>query len=335
VPKRQPQPRARRALLLVLQLLLTALVTVFIARRVGLGADDLATLDVAAWRPRWGWLALSCVVLLGGYVMSAAIWRGMVVDLGGPKLALVRASETYLVANLGRYLPGKVWQIAGLAVLALRQGVPVAVSTAAAVLGQALALGGAALVGAGAFWARDVSLGPWSLVFLASAVVLVLLVLIPPLQRRALGVWFKLAGHAELSAGASGITMLACLVLYALNWVVYGGAFWIFVRSFELPGPAVLIASSFAAAYVLGYAALFAPAGIGVREGFLVVFLSPAMGAAPAAAVSILARVWTTAVEVIPAGTLWMMHVGRTMKGGEGERGGAAEDLQPMPPGAP
>jgi uncharacterized membrane protein YbhN (UPF0104 family) len=331
VARSQPQPKARRALLLVLQLLLTALVTVFIARRVGLGGDDLATLNLSAWRPRWGWLALSCCVLLAAYVASAAIWRGMVADLGGPTLGLFTASETYLVANLGRYLPGKVWQIAGLAVLAFRRGVPVAVSTAAAVLGQALALGGAALVGAGAFWARGVSLGPWSVLFLGSALTLVLFVLIPPLQRWALGSWFMLAGHAELSAGASGSAMLKWLVLYALNWVGYGGAFWIFVRSFELPGPPVLIASSFAAAYVLGYAALFAPAGIGVREGFLVLFLSPAMGAVPAFGVSVLARVWTTAVEVIPAGTLWVLHVGRVVTGGEGDRAAAPS----MPPGAP
>jgi uncharacterized membrane protein YbhN (UPF0104 family) len=338
VAQRQPQPRARRALLLLLQLLLTALVTVFIARRVGLGADDLIALDLASWRPRWAWLALSCAVLLLGYLASAAIWRGMVVDLGGPELPLGAASQTFLVANLGRYLPGKVWQIAGLAVLALQQGVPVAVSTAAAVLGQALALGGAALIGAGAFWARGVALGPWNLLLLGSAVLLVSFVLVPPLQRWALRLWFKLAGHTELSPGASGATMLKWLLLYALNWAVYGGAFWIFVRSYDLPGAPILLASSFAAAYVLGYAMIFAPAGIGVREGFLVLFLSPAMGAAPAAAVSVLARVWTTAVEVIPAGALWALHVGRTAAGREGESAsvdGTGRDRRPMPPGAP
>jgi hypothetical protein len=119
--------------------------------------------------------------------------------------------------------------------------------------------------------------------------------------------------------------------------VLYGGAFWIFVRSFELPGAPVLIASSFAAAYVLGYAAIFAPAGIGVREVALVLLLSPAMGAAPAAAVSVLARVWTTVVEVIPAGALWVLHVGRSLAG-EGDRADApagAMGLRPMPPGAP
>jgi hypothetical protein len=337
VARRQPLSRGRRLALLALQLLLTALVTVFILRKMGLGTEDFAALDLAEWRPHWGWLALSCVVLLAGYLTSAAIWRTMVVGLGGPKLPLAKASETYLVANLARYLPGKVWQIAGLAVLALREGVPVAVSTAAAVLGQALALGGAALVGAGAFWSRDVSLGPWSLFFLGSAVALVLLVLIPPLQRAALRAWFRLAGHSELSPGASGTAMLEWLGLYALNWVLYGAAFWIFVRSYELPGPPVLIASAFAAAYLLAYAAVFAPAGIGVREGFLVVFLSPVMGATQAFGLSILARIWMTAVEVIPAGALWALHLGRTVMPGEGRVGseGRGGRVRPEPPGAP
>ena len=61
--------------LLALQLLLTAVVTWFIMRRVGLSADDLAGLDWSAWRPRWTTFLLSCGVLLVGYVASAAIWR--------------------------------------------------------------------------------------------------------------------------------------------------------------------------------------------------------------------------------------------------------------------
>jgi hypothetical protein len=312
-PKADPKPLARRLALGVLQLAVTVAVTIFIVKRVGLGLDDLAGLDAERWRPSVGLFLLSCLALLGGYVASAGIWSRMVADMGGPSLPLGAATEVYLIANLGRYVPGKLWQIAGLAVLARQRGVPVAVSTAAAVLGQAVALGGAALVGTLALLGRGEPLGGWSVLALAILAGLVGVALVPPLQRWAIRLWFRIAGHAGETVRTSPATTLGWLVLYTLNWILYAAAFLLLVRSFALPGPAAVVGSAFAAAYVLGYAAVFAPAGIGVREGFLVFFLSPVMGVGPAGVVSILARLWTTVLELLPAGVLWLLHVRRTL----------------------
>ncbi|HZD05860.1 MAG TPA: lysylphosphatidylglycerol synthase domain-containing protein, partial [Longimicrobiales bacterium] len=113
------------------------------------------------------------------------------------------------------------------------------------------------------------------------------------------------------------------VALYTVNWILYAFAFWVLLRSFGLPGTALEGASAFAAAYVVGYLAVFSPAGLGVREGVLTLFLAPVTGQGAAVALSILARLWTTAVEVVPAGGLWLRHVqveGRTPEEG-GRRG--------------
>jgi len=291
------------------QLLLTALVTWFILERVGLGLEEARGLGGALARPDWALFGLSCVVLFAGYVASAAIWSRMVTDLGGPRLPAGAAVRVYFVANLGRYVPGKLWQIAGMAVLAHRLGVPASISTAAAVLGQAVALGGAVLVGAAALSSGNGLTGIWTLAFLAVLAALLAVALVPALNRRAVGLWFRLARRSEAHVQPSGATTLRWLALYTLNWTMYAAAFLLLVRSFDLPGAGVQVASAFAAAYVLGYAALFAPAGIGVREGFLVLFLSPFMGAAPAGAIAVVTRVWTTVVELVPAAVFWAMQL--------------------------
>ena len=314
----------RRAATLALQLVLTVVVTVFVVRRVGLGLADLAALDPEVWSPRWGPFALSCLVLLGGYFASAALWGLVVADLGGPRLPMAALIPVFLVANLGRYLPGKLWQIAGLAVLARRLGVPASVSTAAAVLGQATALGGAVLVGSLALLGREGTWGGWSLVSLLVVALVLTVALLPPLQKRAVRSWYRLARHQGERVEPRAATTLRWLVLYTLNWVLYAASFYLLVVSLDLPGSPLEVGSAFAAAYVLGYVALFAPAGIGVREGFLVLFLSPAMGAGPAGALSLVARLWTTAVEVVPALLLW----GRaTWKDGsrDGSQGGIGD----------
>lgn len=293
-----------------LQLGLTVVVTWFILARVGLGAEDLRNLDAARWVPAWGAFVGSCAVLLLGYLVSAAFWGRMVRELGGPDLPVGTAVRTFFVANLGRYVPGKLWQIAGLALLARQKGVSPAVATTAAVLGQGAALvgaslvGSAALLGAGPVYRR---VGLWSLAAVAVALAVVSL---PPVLRRLIPLWFRLARRArpeDLEVGPG--FALRWVLLYTLNWGIYAIAFWIFVRSFDLPGGVLDVAPAFAAAYVLGYVAVFAPAGLGVREGMLTFFLGPVLGAGSAGAVAVIARLWTTVVEVVPAGAFWVRHL--------------------------
>jgi hypothetical protein len=86
-------------------------------------------------------------------------------------------------------------------------------------------------------------------------------------------------------------------------------AFWALTVSLGLGGDILPVASAFAAAYLLGYAMIFAPAGLGPREGFLILFLTPHLGATSSGVIAVASRVWITSVELVPAGIFWMRHV--------------------------
>lgn len=312
----------------MLQIGVTVLVTWFILDRVGVSLEEVARLDPAEWRPRWGVLGLASGVLLAGYVVSAALWGRMVRELGGPRVTLLGACRVYFTANLGRYVPGKVLQIAGVAYLSRGVGASAALGTASAVLGQGLALVGATLVGALALLGAGQRLRTLGVVAVVIAAVLVTAVAVPPVFRRGVRAWFRLVRtdppEALETDRAFGLRWLA---LYTANWALYAGSFWGLVRSFGLQGGAFEVASAFAAAYVLGYVAFFAPAGLGVREGFLVAFLVPVLGPAGpggATAVAVIGRLWTTLVELVPAAAFAASYLkekgGSTRKsrGGEG-----------------
>ena len=106
------------------------------------------------------------------------------------------------------------------------------------------------------------------------------------------------------------------MVLYALNWIVYVTSFWMLALSFGLDGTFLQVGPSFAAAYVLGYLAFFAPAGMGVREVALGALLRPVMGEA-AWGLAIVARLWMTVGELIPTLLLARGHFVKR----EGEEG--------------
>lgn len=307
------------------QLGLTALVTWFVLDRVGVQWADFARIDLGRWQPSALPLVGSVAMMGAGYVLSGWLWARMVREMGGPQLPLLTAVRVYMVANLGRYVPGKVLQIAGLAWLARREGVSPAVATAAAVVGQGMALLGATLVGLGAFFGPNQSyrivgwcgLGVTALVVVATS--------IPRSARVLERLWRRLADRAARgrarslapdSAEQPGVSPvftdpaarpgfgLRWTAWYALNWAIYAAAFWLLFLGLEGWAPFLQVGPAFAAAYLVGYLVVFAPAGAGIRESAMVVFLLPVLPGEAALALAVAARIWATLIEVVPAAVL-------------------------------
>jgi hypothetical protein len=283
-------------------------VTWFIVDRVGLDVAALGRLDAGSWVPEPVLFTAASLLLLAAYFVSAVLWGVVVHDLGGPRLSTADAMTIYMVANLGRYVPGKVWQIWGLAALAKGRGVPPITATGAAVLGQGVSLVAASAVGMGAFLAGPERYRQWGIAGAVIVGALVVLVSVPPVFERLARLWFRLS-RTEVRAGPGSLHGLRWLTLYVANWCMYALAFWVLTRSLGADGGLVPVASAFTASYVLGYAMIFAPAGLGPREGFLIVFLTPHLGVTASGVIAVVARLWTTLVELVPAGILWMRHV--------------------------
>jgi len=293
----------------VLQIGLTVVVTWFIFDRVGVNLARLGTLSTVEWRPRPALFLLSCVVLVVGHLWSASMWGRIVRDLGGRRLPAWTSIRVFMVANLGRYVPGKVWQIAGLTYLAKREGVQASVATGAAILGQGIAILAATLVGMGTlfganeFWREIGWVGPIAGIGVALSIIAV--VVIPSVFRRVVAFWFRLTRTDPpdngLGSGNAGLRWLALLVV---NWGIYATAFWLLYLSFGEWRTFLQVGPAYAAAYVAGYIAVFAPAGAGIREGVLVVLLQPVMAREAAVAIAVIARLWTTVAELMPAALL-------------------------------
>jgi len=293
----------------LLQLGLTVVVTWFIVDRLGVSFGELREVPVEEWQPNLLVLAGASGVLLFGYLMSAALWGRLVTDLGGPEIPMWRAVRLFMVANLGRYIPGKVWQIAGLALLAKREGVSARIATGSAILGQGFALVGATALGLAAFFGPNEAWRPlgWAGVWIVALLTLGLFS--PTAFGRLLTLWFRMTGE-EAPTRLQGRSTFGVrwLGLYTLNWAVYATAFWLLYLSFGDFAAFIQIGPAFAAGYVAGYVAFFAPAGVGVREAAIIGFLTPVMSLEAATVMAVVARIWTTLIEVVPAGVFALLH---------------------------
>jgi hypothetical protein len=315
-----------RWLLWAVRALLTVGVTWLIIDAVGVTLDGSVSLGQAVPDPSAWLLAASLVALLAGMAVSAWAWGAMAGELGGEAPRLLDSMRIVFSANLGRYLPGRIWQVAGLAIFARRQGVPPAVSVTSAVLGQVFALAAVAALAAPALMGLGGGGRTAGFAALGTATVLALVLTIPGVLRTGVRVAFRLAREPQDKVPAFGpLFAIRWMAVYLMSWIVYGAAFIMLVRGLGIQAGAVALASSFSAAYLMGYVAVFAPAGIGVREGFLVAFLDPHVGPA-ALGVALIARVWITVAELGSAAPFALWEVART------GREGAPARL-PEPPG--
>lgn len=278
---------------------------------------DLRTLDwaaVAALRPNFVRLVFSLVLLVGVYLAHAFLWRAIMRDLGMARPDPRTTLRVYFVASLGRYVPGKLWQLAGFAVLAARAGMSATGATAAALLGQFAFLATGLLFVAVVLpeWAGTVPariLGAILVVIAGS----IWIVTATPAGRQARD-WItsraggkageQLRNTFEFAERVRGRDAIRWGVGYGLSWVLLGLAFSVFVTAFvpEAAAASSQLAGTVAAAYLAGYLVMIAPAGLGVREGALATLLAaiPDVSVGTALVITVLSRVWFTIGEILP-----------------------------------
>lgn len=318
----------KRFLLRTVQVLLTVAVTVFLFRSLQISWSDLAVLDPSRWVPRPLPLTASMVLVLVVYLYLVGLWARLAQHLGAGHLAFSTAVRVFFIANLGKYIPGKVWQVAGLGYLAAREGLVPGRALFATGLNQAFALcAGVTLGSLYLAFGTTVPRGAW-VVALGSVVLILGLVGNRHVHGRILR-FLARRGRVDPAWTMTSPPRFALgwFALHLVAWLGYGVAFCLLWVSFRpLPGGAqVLMAmSAFPAAYILGYVAFFAPAGVGVREGALVALTAPLLGSADATALAVIARVWLTLLELLPLAWFaiapWALR-GRQVSTGEGGGG--------------
>lgn len=252
---------------------------------------DLSHLDV-------GVALLAVVVSVLAVASYGVVWLYVLRRLRVP--ATARWITLFFKSQLGKYIPGSVWQYAGRVGLGRRYGLPiqtgvaaigvevVASSVAAGLAGLLVLSGRAAIalisavivvVASAAFFGRRMRARLWN---------------VGALVRARVGV------DAPLAASALRATPFAT-GFYLLVWLSYGLAFWLTARAlFAVPTRDLPVyVGTFALAWLAGFVALFAPGGVGVREAVIVGLLTARLGEANAIVLAATSRLVLTGVDAV------------------------------------
>lgn len=283
----------------VLQVAVGLSIVLLAARSLVRNWDQLRSQPLE-WHLQVGWLVLSVLVVWLMYAILIVAWRTLL-SSWGQQLDGWNAARIWTVSSLGKYLPGKVWAVAGMALLSQRAGIAPVAATCSAVILQVLAIGtGAAVAGlTGAHALEEAQRGAGAVLALlvAGALLGIGLLFWPPFLRRLLHL---VAPTVTDDRAPSARGILVGIAANLVAWLGYGLALWLLARGM-LPTSGLdlrVAIAVFTASYLAGFLALFAPGGIGVREGLFILMLQGSLGIGSATALALASRLLLTVTEL-------------------------------------
>jgi uncharacterized membrane protein YbhN (UPF0104 family) len=305
-------------------LLLVAATVGYLAATIRAHWGELRAFD---WRVDPLMLAASVLAHTLVLAWGVWVWGRVLGHFEHPPVRLGMLQRIWFLSNLARYVPGKVFQFIAAAQLSRRAGlsgplmitsmlVATGMSLLSAVVVAAWTLTGGIVPGVDPLWPALV------------ATIGAAFAVHPAFLNRLLSFIPRLLKKEVIRWKASWVDGLVLLGLSVVSWGFYGVAYHLFVASLAdvpwrlLPQMAGVNALSF----FIGYASPL-PGGAGLREISMTGLLRPYFSDGVAAVLSIAARMWTIAAELI-GGSVAVLLV----RGGSGMDGSTStEPADPVP----
>ncbi len=247
-----------------------------------------------------GMLVLSVLIFVVYKLNLWLLWHFITIKNHGA-ISYEKSCVSWFYSLLGKYIPGKIFFLGARLYYYHQEGVSKKKITFCFLLENICTLLGAAF------------LFMFSLMFIDNPVltqykpyVFLLLVLFfagvhPAILGSAINLPLRLLGKKTIRLPIQYKDILQLVFLFVLNWLIVGVGFYVLVYSIY---PIELryifyVSGAFGLAVIIGILSLFAPSGIGVREGVMIFALSLIMPENIAIVVSIVSRLWMTFTELM------------------------------------
>ena len=293
------------------RLLIALVILFFLSKRLYTLLAQLQV-DTVEFQPFWG--IASFAILLIHRTLLVFPWWILYRAAAQVKVPFRNTWALFQIAQLGRYLPGKVGQFVWMASLARRFGIQKTLAIIVSclqiafqcILGCIIAIPVLQTTKLPVFENRmdalRITTPLW--IFIASLGFLLILGTGLYYKKRIKELILRFAEHRDTLFSVSKVLYL--IAAYLLIWGLLGGAFFLFIKGFlttlsisQLPS----VISICAMAWCIGFLSFLTPSGLGIREGVLSLMLTT-LGLTPttAALVALLSRLWTLGAEIFLGG---------------------------------
>ena len=264
----------------------------------------------------YGWLVCSFGAIL--FYWSAYL-SPLATILGGLTQKHVPFRDAFTLfhlANITRYLPGRIWGVVRLLSLSHHFGLSkTAVGSSLTLhVGVETALGG--LIAMTLLFSHRMRETATEVLEMLSGQTLLLTVVVIGSLASILLLIPQLAHHTrQFIETLTPLLKTArvwgnVLIVHIFLWLCQGFAFFLFVKSFApvLWADVGVLTACFAFAWIVGFLSFLTPGGLGVREGLLALLLANYMPAPQATRVALMCRVWMLSAEMLLAAVAYLLN---------------------------
>ncbi len=260
------------------------------------------------WTIKWDLLLLSVGLHLFTFLLFSRVWCSLMKGFGH-SVPLKYAFKISYLSNLGRYIPGRFFQVIGMVYIAKQINIEKEVAVASWGIALMFALPASFLAGFTCIlflpeiyqYYDKLGYGIYlitSITFIAS----MLIILKPNLSLKLYNYVLKFMNKPAITFDMPVKDALKIYLGYYICWIVYGVSFWLFVISITTTEgfPILGGVAAFVIAYQVCYLAMFTPGGLGVRELAMITIITPYFGVI-SSGIAIASRIWNLLVEILAA----------------------------------
>ena len=265
----------KKLLFNIVKALLLAIIFWYIGKSITGNLDKIENIEIAGFDPKY--MFFSVITLFISLLYPVFAWKFLIFSLG-EKINTLSALRVWFISNLGRYVPGKILQFAGLVYFSGREGVNKSRAFQSVLYSQITANGLGIFMGL-----TLLTLNSGSNKFpnefhlsLIIAAVFIIILWFPSLFLRSSNYFLERMKKQKFEQTLTRKNYLIYILLQLINWFVMSFSFILLINSYTTLSvtkhPEVLFILPIS--WTLGLIAIFAPGGLGVREGSMSYWLS-------------------------------------------------------------
>ena len=276
----------------------------FLARYIKGNIEDLRQLKLSF---NMGMLLLSVFIFIIYKVNLCLLWHYITVK-NKCSISLEKSFVSWFYSLLGKYIPGKIFFLGARLYYYHQEGISKKKITFCFLLENICTLLGAAFLFLFSLMFIDNPTLQQYKLALFILLILFFIVVHPTVISKLSNIPLRIFKKEPLTLNIKYRDILQLILLFIVNWIIVGIGFYVLVYSFYPIDLQYLfyVSGAFGLSVIIGILSLFAPAGIGVREGVMIFALSLIMPESAAVVVSVISRLWMTFTELALIGIVYV-----------------------------
>ncbi|MGQ9848130.1 MAG: lysylphosphatidylglycerol synthase domain-containing protein [Bacteroidales bacterium] len=244
-------------------------------------------------------LIISFVFLFINFLIFVEGWRNIIIKLGD-SIDFKSAFWIMSVSQTAKYVPGGIWFALGRIHLGKRENLSAEKIGLSVIIETVLTfLVGIIIFIFSTFFGGYAKLN--NFIYIIPALIFFLIIIYPPHLNWLTNFCLKIVKRSPINIAISYFDLLNLSIYFLGLWIAQIIGFYFLISSIYSINFNNLthLAATYTLSWMSGFIIIFAPGGLGVREGIMSLLLSSFIPSPLAIAISFLSRVWITVFEIV------------------------------------